>query len=271
MGNGTIVLQATAMVQAFAKVESQKSATVVGIYTIIAPPPPPPPPPGPVIDLAAGFTADKVQMNGSSTIAGARLQLTPSATQYQFGSGFYPFVVNVQAFTTDFSFRVTVDSPVEPGDGLTFTIQGDGPFALGSQGGGLGYGPDPFDLGQTLKIPRSVAIKFDMFDNAGEGRNSTGIFTDGQPPTTPALELSPSGIVLASGHVFIVHMVYDGAILTMTVTDPSTTPVARFTTSWPIDIAFHVGGPTGWVGFTGSTGGLTSRIEILNWTYTNVK
>ena len=52
-------------------------------------------------------------------------------------------------------------------------------------------------------------------------------------------------------------MVYDGATLSMTVTDPSTSPASKFTTTFPIDIPAHVGGPTGWVGFTGSTGGLT--------------
>ena len=270
VGGGTITLQATAMVQAFAKVGTERSATVVGIYTIVATPPPPPPPSGQVIDLSAGFTPDKVQMNGTTTIVGTRLRLTPAATRYQFGSSFFPTPVNVQAFTTDFSFQITVDNPNNAGDGITFTIQGDGPFALGSQGGGLAYGPDPFLFGQQLTIPRSVAVKFDIYDNAGEGWNSTGIYTDGEVPSVPALSLSPSGILLTSGRVFDVHMVYDGATLSMTVTD-STSPATKFTAAFPIDIPAHTGGPTGWVGFTGSTGGLTSRLEILKWTYTNVK
>lgn len=271
VGGGTIVLQSTAMVQAFAKVGTQRSASVVGIYTIVAPPPPPPLPPDPIINLSSGFTADKVQMNGSATLDNAHLQLTDSGTPSQFGSGFFPSAVNIQAFTTDFSFQVTVDDPLIAGDGLTFTVQGSGPFAVGSQGGGLGYGPNPFEFGQQLKIPQSVAIKFDIFDNNGEGRNSTGIYTNGQTPTLPSLDLTPSGIHIASGRVLNVHMVYDGALLTMTVSDASTTPVAKFTTTWPVSIPLHVGGPTGWVGFTGSTGGLTSRIRVLNWTYTNVK
>ena len=270
-GSGTIVLQATTMVQAFAKVGTRRSATVVGIYTIVQTPPPPPPPSSPAIDLSAGFTASKVQLSGSATIDGTRLRLTPSATRNQFGSSFFPTAVNVQAFTTDFSFQVTVDDPNNAGDGITFTVQGNGPFALGSQGGGLGYGPDPFVWIQQLAIPRSVAVKFDFYDNEGEGWNSTGIFTDGQVPTVPAFPLSPSGINITNGHVFNVHMVYNGATLSMTVTDPSTSPASKFTTSFPIDIPAHVGGPTGWVGFTGSTGGLTSRLDVLNWTYTNVK
>jgi hypothetical protein len=114
-------------------------------------------------------------------------------------------------------------------------------------------------------------VKFDIYDNAGEGWNSTGIYTDGEVPTVPFLNLSPSGIILTSGRVIDVHMVYDGTTLSMTVTDPSTSPVVKFTASFPIDIPAHTGGPTGWVGFTGSTGGLTSRLEILKWTYTNVK
>ena len=268
VGGGTITLQASAMVQAFAKVGALKSATVSGFYTIVAPPPPPPPP-NSVINLASGFTADKVQMSGSATITGTRLRLTPSATRFQFGSTFFPSAVNVQGFTTDFSFQVTVDDPANSGDGLTFTVQGDGPFALGSQGGGLGYGPDPFRFGQLLLIPRSVAVKFDFFDNEGEGWNSTGIYTNGQVPSIPATNIS--NVILTSGRVLTAHIVYDGTTLTLTLTDPSTSPVSTFIKSFPIDIPLHVGGPTGWVGFTGSTGGLTSRIEILNWTYSNVR
>jgi hypothetical protein len=257
--SGTVVLQATAVIQAFSKVGAQKSPTVVGVYTITQPPPAPA-----GVALGNGFTQGSVQINGAATIVGTSLQLTPSA-QFQVASAFYPQVVNVQTFTTDFSFQI-VDAQA---DGFTFTIQGSGPFAIGSQGGGLGYGPDPIIDGKILAIETSVAIKFDIFENAGEGYNSTGIFTNGAAPTVPSYDLTPSGIILGSGHVLDAHMVYDGLVLTLTITDKSTNPMSSFTKDFSIDIPAFVGDLTGYVGFTAATGDKTSSPRILTWTYSN--
>ena len=118
-----------------------------------------------------------------------------------------------RAFTTDFSFQLSSASA----DGFTFTIQGVGATALGPSGGGLGYGPDT--PGGTPGIANSVAVKFDIYSNAGEGTDSTGLYTDGASPTTPALDMTNSGVSLLSGDVFNVHMTYDGTTLTMTITD----------------------------------------------------
>ena len=108
-------------------------------------------------------------------------------------------------------------------------------------------------------------MKFDLSNNAGEGPNSTGIFTNAVSPTVPAIDLTPSGIDLHSGDVLNVHMSYDGSNLVMTITD--TTTNGTFTQSWPINIAATVGGNTAFVGFTGGTGGNTAIQDILNWTY----
>ena len=72
---------------------------------------------------------------------------------------------------------------------MTFTIQNVGPSALGSDGGGLGF----------ATIPNSVAIKFDIYNNAGEGPDSTGLYFNGAMPTVPAINLTGSGIDLHSG------------------------------------------------------------------------
>jgi hypothetical protein len=49
----------------------------------------------------------------------------------------------------------------------------------------------------TAGIGSSVAVKFDLYNNAGEGNNSTGLYTDGTSPTTPATTLG-SGVNLHS-------------------------------------------------------------------------
>jgi hypothetical protein len=87
--------------------------------------------------------------------------------------------VNVQSFTNDFTFQITPASP-NASDGFTFTIQNMGLNALGGIGGALGY----------QGIGKSVAVKFDTFNNDGEGINSIGFYTNGIAPTTPATDLT---------------------------------------------------------------------------------
>jgi hypothetical protein len=110
-------------------------------------------------------------------------------------------------------------------------------------------------------------VKFDLFDNSGEGVNSTGFYTNGAAPTVPALDLTPSGINLHSGDIMHAHLTYDGATLTLTLTDTVTN--ATFTASDAIDIPTTVGSNTAFVGFTAGTGGTVSTQSILNWTYAN--
>ena len=128
----------------------------------------------------------------------------------------------------------------------------------------MGYGAD--STGQSGGIPNSVAVKFDLFDNQGEGNDSTGLYTDGAAPTNVgSIDLTSTGINLHSQHVFNVAMTYDGAVLKVTITD--TVTHASASQSYTINIPATVGGNTAYVGFTAGTGGLTAKQSILNWTY----
>jgi len=209
-----------------------------------------------------GFASSTAVMtfNGSTGLADTRLQLTDGGLN-EAGSAWYNTALNIQGFTSDFSFQLANPS----GEGITFTIQNAGLTALGPTGGGLGFGPNA--PGNPPGIPTSVAVKFDLVDNAGEGANSTGLYTNGASPTTPAIDLTPSGINLHSGDTFNIHMVYDGTTLTMTITDGVTN--ATFTTSWTINIPQTVGGNLAYVGFTGGTSSLTSSQKIETWTFTS--
>ena len=227
------------------------SAPVTALYTITAG--------GTGVNYSNGFSsaASTMTFNGSTDLDDTRLQLTNGGAN-EAGSAFVNTPVNIQAFTTDFSFQLS-DADA---DGITFTIQGNGPTALGPTGGGLGYGPDA--VGGTGGIPNSVAIKFDLYNNNGEGDDSTGLYTDGVSPTTPAIDLTSSGIDLHSGDTMSVHLAYDGTTLSMTITDAVVN--ATFSTSWPINIPGTVGGNTAYVGFTGGTGGETASQKIESWT-----
>jgi len=210
------------------------------------------------ISFGSGFTAGSLALNGNAALNGTRLRLTDGGGT-EAGSGWFATPVNVQTFTNDFTFQLTNPNA----DGMTFAIQNAGVTALGPTGGGLGYGPST--PGGTPGIGKSVAVKFDLYNNAGEGTNSTGLYTNGASPTTPATTLG-GGVNLHSGDILKVHMTYDGTTLTMTITDTANT-ADTFTTSWPVNIPATVGGNTAFVGFTAGTGATTATQEVVTWTF----
>jgi hypothetical protein len=195
-------------------------------------------------------TATGLAANGSASVAGPTITLTNGGLN-QAGSVFFMTPVSVQSFNTDFDFQLTSAAA----DGFTFTIQKVGPNVIGNAGGALGYSG----------IPQSVAVKFDLFSNAGEGSDSTGVYTDGAEPTTPSIDLTGSGIDLHSGEIMHAHMSYDGNVLTLTLTDSVTK--ASFTQPFVIDIPTIVGGNSAYVGFTAGTGTLSATQQILHWTF----
>jgi hypothetical protein len=196
------------------------------------------------------FTSANLSLNYGASISSGTLLLTDSGPG-EDRSAFFTTAVPVQSFITNFTF-LQLNATA---DGMTFTIQGVGPGTVGGNGGGLGY----------QGIPKSVAIKFDLFSNAGEGSDSTGLYTNGATPTVPAIDLSSTAINLHAGHVMQVQMVYDGTNLTMTLTDTVTS--GTVTEVFPVNIPGIVGGNTAYVGFTGGTGGGTSTQEVISWTY----
>ena len=229
----------------------QTSSQKVASWTYVPGPPVPisvPAPPVP--SYAAGFTAGSMSLNGGAAITGNALVLT-DGNPNEARSAFFTTAVNIQQFTTNFQFQLLNANA----DGFTFTIQGNTPTALGSTGGDLGY----------HGILHSVAIKFDLYNNAGEGKDSTGLYINGARPTVPAIDLSSTGINLHSGDTFNALLTYDGTTLTVVITDEVTN--ASATQSYTVNIPSTVGGTTAYVGFTGGSGGTTAIQEIVNWNY----
>jgi hypothetical protein len=215
------------------------------------------------INFSAGFpSATGLQLNGSTIVSSSHFLQITDAGQSEGGSAFWTTPVNVQAFTSNFTFQLS--SAVA--DGFTFTIQNAGPTALGGIGGGLGYGPNPA-TGTPAGILKSVAIKFDIYSNSGEGNDSTGVFTNGAVPTTPAVALTSSGILLSSGDTISAQLVYNGTTLTLNLTDTVTNNT--FSQSFTVNIPSIVGANTAYVGFTGGTGGSTAIQNIKTWTFTS--
>ncbi|MDF3034980.1 MAG: Large repetitive protein [Paucimonas sp.] len=222
-------------------------------------------PAGSLPNFPSGFAnATQFAYNGSAYLSGSALRLTDGRIN-QAGSVFSIQKLGIAKFTANFSFQTTAGA--NTADGMTVTIQGNSPYALGGPGGGLGFGVDP-NAGSSpaTGIPQSVAVKFDLYGNTTEGANSTGIFTNGAAPTVPAITL-PGTVDLHSGNRFNVRMVYDGTTLTVTITNAVTN--ASSSQAYTVNIPSIVGGNTAYFGFTGGTGGISATQDVLSLTFTN--
>ena len=96
----------------------------------------------PLAGTGVDFTQppSSMQFNGSADLNNSALQLT-NGGENEAGSVFYKTPVNVQSFTTDFTFELSNPSA----DGLTFTIQNVGPTALG------GIPEEGWDMGVSAR------------------------------------------------------------------------------------------------------------------------
>jgi len=220
----------------------------------------------PVVNFPNGFaagTAGVLTFNGGAAVVGGNLQLTDGgATEAR--SVFTTRPVGVARFTTTFGFRLSAGASTA--DGFTFTIQGVGNTALGTGGGGLGYGTDGTNAGAT--IGKSLAVKFDLYNNKGEGADSTGVYSNGASPTVAGSVDLTGKLDLHSGDPFTATIGYDGSNLTETIADATTR--ATFTRTYAgLNIPGLVGGGTAYVGFTAGTGGLTATQAIASWTYSS--
>ena len=215
-------------------------------------------------DLPAGFAGSQSQstFNGTTALNGSELELTNSGTYEAALRHLRPRRSTYHA--VHHAVHIPIDGWYEYGRRVHVLYSGNRPECLRPDGGGLGYGPD--SASGSGGIGNSVAIKFDLYNNAGEGPDSTGLYTDGASPTNVgSIDLTGSGIDLHSGDAMQVTMNYDGSNLTVTINDPTTG--ASATQTYAINIPSTVGGSTAYVGFTAGSGGLTATQDILTWTY----
>jgi hypothetical protein len=205
----------------------------------------------------------ELTFNGTASVDHGHVRLTDVPHLFQAASVFSTHPVNVAHFKTVFRFQVTPAAPVAIADGFTFTVQSEGPHALGGWGSGLGYGPDPASPNDRgFRISRSLAVKFGLFDGH-QAVSLTGLYLDGATPQGGSTE-TPAGVNLHSGHTIRVTLDYDGTTLTVVTLDETTRQQA--THHYPVDIITTVGAMAH-VGFTAGTGGLAARQDILSWQF----
>ena len=174
---------------------------------------------------------------------------------FQARAAWAPTPVDVRAFHTSFVFRQDGE-PAQKGDGFTFALTGTPDQPAGRAGGGLGY----------AGLTDSVAIKFDLVDNAGEGVNSVGLYTGGADPTPRPSDWMRRRSTCRAGTRSGPTSPTTGPILTLTLTD-MTAPDQPWTHQFPVNIPAAVGSPTGYVGFTAGTGALFAEQAIDSWTF----
>jgi hypothetical protein len=209
-----------------------------------------PMPVGSIPSYANGFDSlARMQINGNSvSLNGTRLRLTPNLGG-QRGSAFFLAPVNIQQFTTQFTFKNTNAAA----DGFTFTLQNSGLTALGAGGGSIGY----------QGITKSVAVTFDLYDNVqGKPATLVGLFTNGDS-IVDSQETSFAPLDFRSGDRFQVTISAASNSLTVNVVDMQTGTGKTLTKS--LNIAQIVGNPTAFMGFTAATGSQSAIQEIDSW------
>jgi len=222
----------------------------------------------------------------TSTGDGTVLRLTP-ATGDQSGAAYSTTPVtlgNNATFSTHFQFRFTSPGGWDPADGITFVLATSS-TGLGASGGGMGYS----GVGG-----KSVAIEFDTYNNTGfglgndDGNSSNHVSIDtngnltntdltnvynqqscGLSSGTPAQNSYAVPGCMSNGDLWTATINYDGASLTVIVTDPAEGSSFTAINGYAINLASLLGQGTAFVGFTAGTGAGWENHDIVNWTFAN--
>ena len=139
---------------------------------------------------------------------------------------FFGTPVGVAAIRTQFDFQLSG--------------AGDGAFAFTLQG----------------RQGQRVGVQFD-------GHNATGLVVNGT--AVSASSLTGQGLDLRSRHAFRAAIAYDGAALTVTLTDLVTGRTA--TQKYAVNVAAVLGDTVGSVGFTAGCGTTALTQDVLSWAF----
>jgi Legume lectin domain len=214
-----------------------------------------------------GFTdASGLRLNGSAHVDGGQLALAAGSEQAASAWASSPIDAS-RSFRTSFTAQIS-----DIADGIAFVVQGQGPTALGSAGGGLGYGGRTGDPAPPIKP--SLAVEMDTWDNSPDGFDPAGhqhiaVTTNGDY-SNHLIWRDPGFTMWGSGPVYV-WIVYDASAHSLTVWAANTpTQPANALFSYPVDLSAVVGTGPVLVGFTASTG-MTSVTDaqesILRWSF----
>jgi hypothetical protein len=210
----------------------------------------------------AGFINDTE--NGDAAITDGTLTLTDGGPM-EASSAFFAKPIDLShGFWAHFTY---CDANQGGSDGVAFVVQNDprGANALGATGGGLGYGKE--QNGSGTPIADSMAIEFNLVSNYNPGvtQNTDGLtgapWSGGLGGGNGYTNLSPV-INLQSGTPVDVDVFCDGSnymIVKLTQSGSSTL------LGYPgTNLPSILGSKTGYVGFTGGAGSVSSVQQISN-------
>jgi hypothetical protein len=232
-----------------------------------------------VFSYPSGFAGSAGAINvvpNYGGLSGSTIVLIKANSGHSAGGAWYTTKQPINnGFQTDFTFQIVGADATAGGapitSGMTFIVQDD-PRGDGISGDANGWGYAAYEeYAGNIPINNSIAVKFDIgggyYVNSPTGySNTTGLYLNGgfANASLPAQDLSPFGININSGDIMAVTLVYDGAILTMTMRDTVTNAQGRY--SWPVDIPTFTGSNTAWVGF-GAGNVSNTAVDLLSWDF----
>jgi hypothetical protein len=246
-----------------------------------------------VINCPSGFTGSTGGACSTGS-AGQAIYCAPSSPTivlmnggvHDAGNALYQTPVNIQAFTTTFTFQDSCAvNPTNCGNGFGFMIIGANSsnpyyppgFNYGGYSGNQfswSTGCHPQNGGNSgCEAIDEALVKFDLYGTTAPGQDLTNYYQASTsiggvyPEGASDLNMAPSGINLQSNHVFSVTLTYDGSNLFESITDTSTS--ANYTHTYTgINLPSIMGANTAFVGFSAGSGAATMSVNINGWTYT---
>ncbi len=198
------------------------------------------------------------------TIMNDVLSLTDINRYWNGRSAFFNTPQPIGTFTASFTYQNLTGlyqgggpygAVYNPADGIVFTIQNQGPTAIGTPaytGSSLAY--------QGIAPATGIALNLWNGHTVGIGYAPT---SDGNG----SYSYSPVAPVdLLSLHPINVTITYDGTNLHVQLVD--TVSQASFSTTYAVNLVQAAGGSTAYVGFTGATGAGASDQRISNFSFT---
>jgi hypothetical protein len=214
-------------------------------------------------DLSAFTLNGQAAEIGNPVLANGRQVLRLNLSENdRLGSAFLtqPLGNSSLSFSTAFSFQITRVPDYEPGDGLTFVLQGQGPDAIGGDGWQLGYGG----------ITPSLAVEFDTYNNGTDDQsNSNHVAIDVNGVLGTVSQYNNLTTPMNNGAVWYAWVDYDGGArrLEVRLAETEVRP-ERPILAARLSLANLLGGGQLWAGFTAATGGAYELHDILSWTIT---